>query len=116
MKLPVILFFISSATPSMDEFKQAHSMKAQVKFRNSTKVPNEGSLEPCDGVAGDVPERYAKTYPSFEEGIIAFEEKQQKLIEELPLDEVAPVAKLAENKSTKNKSDDKATKVWGAQT
>lgn len=70
MKPAKILFFVDGPAPSADDFVAAAELKATVVFRNARAVPSEPhSLEICDGVAGKVPEIYAKAYPEAEKAI-----------------------------------------------
>lgn len=67
---PRILFFIAGATPTDDEFEAAQKYLPNMAFRNAAFVPPDatvGSLEQCDGVAGLVPEIYAKNRATAEE-------------------------------------------------
>lgn len=64
-----ILFFIAGAVPTDEEYDGAADLKANVAFRNAQHIPAEGALEACDGVAGLVPERYAKAFPDAAEAI-----------------------------------------------
>jgi hypothetical protein len=64
-----ILFFINGAVPTQEDYTAAAKLAANVSFRNANAVPSEGALEACDGVAGHVPERYAKAYPEASEAI-----------------------------------------------
>lgn len=73
-KYPVILFFIASVMPTEEDYAAAEQLGPNVRFRNASMVPAEGCLEKCDGVAGQVPERYADAYVSAEEAIEAFEQ------------------------------------------
>lgn len=59
-----VLFFIADFVPTEDEKAAAAQIKANVVFRNARFVSIEDGLEPCDGVAGKVPEQYAKAYPA----------------------------------------------------
>jgi hypothetical protein len=84
-KWPRILFFINGSIPSEEEVAEAESLGFNVTFRNALFVAAEGALEACDGVAGDVPERYAAKYPSAEE-----------VVEEFKTGSVAKVVSLGE--------------------
>lgn len=55
--LPKILFFTEGHNPTADEQREALSLGVAVRWRNAMY----GSLEtePCDGVAGAIPENYA---------------------------------------------------------
>ncbi len=72
MKLPRILFFVNGPAPSSKEFAMARNLGADVVFRNALHVPAEGSLEFCDGVAGEVPARYSATYSTAKQAIAKY--------------------------------------------
>jgi hypothetical protein len=106
-KLPRILFFISGTLPTEDDFAKASEIKGNVVFRNASAVPNEEhSLETCDGVAGAVPEIYAKRFATAEEAVngttAAFSELTTKVGDEAP-----PKAK-----AEPSKLDQKAKAAW----
>lgn len=67
-QLPLILFFIKGMVPTESEAAEAasYSDRARVVFRNAALVdPNgDSALEECDGVLGDVPERYQRVFGS----------------------------------------------------
>lgn len=76
---PRILFFIAGATPTDEEYNEAQHYLPNMAFRNAAFVPADasvGSLEQCDGVAGLVPEIYAKNRPSAKQAGEAFAEAQ----------------------------------------
>lgn len=79
MKPLKILFFINDSAPTLDETLAADEIGQQVCFRNARYIPTEGALEACDGVAGDVPKRYAEAFPTAEAAI----EKRRAEIEAL---------------------------------
>lgn len=81
MKLPYILFFIKGPFPSKeDNAAKAAINGAKVVFRNAKAVPTENhALETCDGVAGSVPDIYAKTFPKAETAIAAYNETLKAL-------------------------------------
>lgn len=54
-----ILFFIKSAVPTESEKSQASEIVGNVVFRNAKFAGGEPP-EPCEGVAGCVPENYKK--------------------------------------------------------
>ena len=77
MKPAKILYFVNGTLPTPNDFKKASEISGNVVFRNANFVPNEEhALEICDGVAGNVPEIYAKRFPSAE---IAVREKANQL-------------------------------------
>jgi hypothetical protein len=57
------LFWINGPVPSEDDMSEARELAGQghsVVFRNSQHVPEDGSLEAFDALAGDhIPARYA---------------------------------------------------------
>lgn len=72
-KYPRILFFVNDAVPTLEHQLAAERLApCRVSFRNARLVGDEGSLEECDGVFGDVPKRYADKYPTAEEAIATF--------------------------------------------
>jgi hypothetical protein len=83
-----ILFFIKGVLPTIgDQLMATQYGGAQVCFRNAMYV--DGASEPCDGVAGCVPECYAK-FPTAEQAL-AKRETELK----------AAQAKLGEQKAPK---------------
>ena len=90
MKPAKILFFVDGVAPTPEDYEAASKLTAQVVFRNATVVPPEGALEECDGVAGAVPEAYAKL-PTAEEAVKAHAEKLAKLAKKVG-DSPAPKA------------------------
>lgn len=91
MKLARILYFISGPLASAEDQAEALEIKGNVSFRNALVVPDDGQLEVCDGVAGEVPERYAAKYPTAEEAVKLFQEKLKALSDKVG-DEPAPKA------------------------
>ena len=90
MKPAKILFFITGAVPSAEEFETAQALNADVKFRNALAVSNEPqSLEVCDGVAGDVPQIYAEAFPDADKAI-KLNEAERKALAKKVGDEPAP--------------------------
>lgn len=71
-KYPRILYFISGTVPTKEQVREAQKFGPNTSFRNATLVSAEGALEAADGVAGDVPTRYAD-YTSAEDAIAAYE-------------------------------------------
>lgn len=56
-KYPRILFFVNGAVPTLEHQLAAERLApCRVSFRNALLVGDEGSLEECDGVFGDVPQ------------------------------------------------------------
>ena len=68
IKTPTILYFILGPVPTAQDIAASIKLSpAQVRFRNAQGVlTGNHSLEPCDGVAGEVPEIYSKAYPAAE--------------------------------------------------
>lgn len=92
MKPAKILYFVDGHAPTPDDFTAAAELTATVVFRNARAVPSEPhSLEICDGVAGKVPEIYAKKFPTAEEAIKAKAAELKKLTEKVG-DSKAPKA------------------------
>ena len=77
-KYPRVLYFISGTVPSSEQVREAQKFGPNTSFRNATLVSSEGALEAADGVAGDVPTRYAD-YTSAEDAIAAYEAKLAQL-------------------------------------
>lgn len=65
-QLPVVLYFIPGMMPTEAELNEAANLRASVRFRNASLVDGHGAeaLEECDGVMGDVPERYRRAFGS----------------------------------------------------
>jgi hypothetical protein len=57
-----ILYFTKGAVPTEAEYAAAEQLTGKVVFRNAAFVSPDLSIERCDGVAGSVPEVYAKKY------------------------------------------------------
>lgn len=76
-RYPKILFFIKGVMPSIEAQEVADEYGPNVAFRNAHFVKDSGSLEACDGVAGEVPEAYKKL-PSAEEACAAFEKARKE--------------------------------------
>lgn len=77
-KFPRILFFIAATMPTAEDFDAADEMGPNVSFRNASMVSTEGALENCDGVAGQVPQRYADKFLSAREAIEAWQTVEMK--------------------------------------
>jgi len=95
-RYPRILFFIKGVMPSAEAMEVAEKYGPNVAFRNANFVPSSGAIEKCDGVAGEVPETYAKC-PKAEDAIEAFEKERKAAIE-----------KAAKRKEEKAEADAKA--------
>lgn len=78
MKALKILFFIKGPAPSPEQRQEALSINGNVCFRNAAVIRDGDYVEPCDGVAGEVPKAYKKL-PSAKEAMDA----RAKKIEEL---------------------------------
>ena len=75
-RYPRILFFIKGVMPSVEAQEIAEQYGPNVAFRNAHFVSDTEAPEACDGVAGDVPERYKKL-PTAEEALKKFEEARK---------------------------------------
>ncbi|AKU43029.1 hypothetical protein RCTITAN_12 [Rhodobacter phage RcTitan] len=71
MKALKILYFVRGAAPSPAQLAEAHSLNANVCFRNALAISNEAALEACDGVSGDVPPVYSAKFPAAEAALEA---------------------------------------------
>lgn len=100
IKKPKILYFVKGIHTTDEQQLAAFQMSGDVCFRNATQVSNTGSIEKCDGVCGEVPERY-KHLPSEKEAIANYinylkekinSSKQEKVVPIAPV--IAPVAPL----------------------
>ena len=76
MVRPKILYFHAGRKATLEQIAEASTFAADVLFRNADRV--SGHPEPCDGVAGDVPELYA-SFPKAKDAI----EKWQKELAEM---------------------------------
>lgn len=70
-KFPIILFFLAASSPTAEEEAEAMEFGPNVRFRNAEFGNHSGALEACDGVAGKVPDAYAKC-PTGKEAIEKF--------------------------------------------
>lgn len=87
-RFPNVLFFINGPVPADKEIDAANKIQgANVSFRNARMVPeaeynkkgellNGGSIEVCDGTAGNVPKLYG-TLPTAENAIKTFEKAER---------------------------------------
>jgi len=81
-KLPRILFFVNGTTPTLEQQLEAEKLApCRVSFRNALLVSDEGALETCDGVAGEVPARYKEKYPTVRKAIEKFEAERKAAYE-----------------------------------
>lgn len=86
-KLPRILFFVKGTTPTLEQQLEAEKLApCRVSFRNALLVSDEGALELCDGVAGEVPARYKDKYPSVRKAIEKFEAERKAAYEKKKAD------------------------------
>ena len=94
-----ILYFIDGPVPTKADYAGAYALApGNVVYRNSQHVPAEPhALEQCDGVAGNVPEIYAKAFPKAEEALAKKKAEFDKLAEKVG-DEAAPKAAKTPNK------------------
>lgn len=111
MKLAKILFFVLGASPTAENFAEAQELRANVAFRNAHHVPSDGCLEECDGVAGEVPERYAEAFPSAEEAIAARDE-EIKALQACAGDEAPPQKPKVEKTKASAASKPAPTSAW----
>ena len=86
-KSPKVLYFIHGAVPSEKELADAKLYGNNVAYRNAQFATSGAAPEPCDGVAGAVPEAYASCPKAALVAAVVAEEK-----EELPHAEVVPPA------------------------
>lgn len=107
-KLPLILYFIDGPAPKPKDIEAASKLSnsAHVVYRNSRVVPDDGTTERCDGVAGSVPKVYSDRYPSAAEAIKAHQQKVKALAEKVG-DETPPVV----TEQTADTPDDPAAPV-----
>lgn len=123
-RVPRILFFIKGTLPTLEEQLEAEDLApARVSFRNANLVREEGALEICDGVTGEVPARYKKAYPTAKKALEGFAEARKaayaakaKSADEAAkagLDATAANAKALADKAAaeKKKTDDTAAKA-----
>lgn len=123
-KYPRILFFVNGAVPTLEHQLAAERLApCRVSFRNALLVGDEGSLEECDGVFGDVPKRYADKYPTAEEAIAAFVKTREEQLAKAEEDaakakEAAHAANVEQAEAiaaaAKKKADDEAAKAKAA--
>lgn len=83
-KFPRILFFINGPLPTEEQQNEALEYGFNVAFRNADLISADGCREECDGVAGEVPERYADK-PHADEALAAWSRKLRG-IEDTPDD------------------------------
>lgn len=94
-KYPRILFFVKATVPTLEQQLAAERLApCRVSFRNANHVPDEGSLEACDGVFGDVPKRYADAYPTAEVAIEKFVADRQAALDKADEDAAAARAQM----------------------
>ncbi len=79
-RYPRILFFIKGVMPSAEAMEVSEKFGPNVAFRNANFVPSSGSIEKCDGVAGEIPELY-KECPTAEEALKKFEAERKEAAE-----------------------------------
>lgn len=77
-KAPKIIYFINGAAPSAADQLAVLDLGVSVQFRNARFVAADERPEPCDGVAGHVPDAYAKI-PKAEDALKAYRENLEKL-------------------------------------
>ena len=124
-KIAKILFFIDGPMPSEKDYEEAEKIGgARVVFRNGLAVPADGALEECDGVAGNVPERYKEAYPDAKTAIASVKKANGR--EKANADELvgensqtaqtAPQPNNATAQATNAATQGTKPQVWGAQT
>ena len=69
---PKILYFHKGLQATDEQHAEAATLAADVLFRNADKV--NGVIEPCDGVAGDVPQAY-QGFPKAQDAIKAWQKE-----------------------------------------
>jgi len=72
LKQPFILFFIAGVKPTPEELKAVSLIQGRIGMRNASRVNPEDKAEPCDGVAGSVPEGFYRKLPTADEAIARF--------------------------------------------
>lgn len=77
-KLPFILFFVAGAVPTTKEIAAATKLRGRVAYRNASAVSVTEGVEPCDGVAGCVPDNYKAKYMSAEKAISLFDKRMEE--------------------------------------
>lgn len=110
-RYPRILYFIKGVMPSAEAVEVAEQYGPNVAFRNANFASSAGAPEKCDGVAGDIPEAYAKL-PKAKDALKDFEEKRKAAAEKAK----ANAEKRAEEKAkaeeeAKKKADEEAKKA-----
>lgn len=70
-RIPFVLFFHRGMNPTDEHMAAASAIGARIGYRNADQVGATAmsALEECDGVAGDVPDRYAAAFPSAQTAI-----------------------------------------------
>lgn len=63
LKHPRILYFLNGPVTKPADAAAAMKLGSNVSFRNALLIDPTECLEPCDGVAGFVPDNYAAAYP-----------------------------------------------------
>lgn len=97
MKLPIILYFIKSAVPTIDDQIEAYDIKGEIRFRNVSLMHKTTSscLEKCDGVAGCVPEEY-QVKPTAAEAVAEFEKRFHERVNALKVKTKPAAANLVD--------------------
>ncbi len=80
-----VLYFIKGSSPTKEEIENALKCGTQM-FRNAHAVTSFDFIEPCDGVAGAVPDRY-KRFPRVD---VVAEPKKEEPKPVIPAEPVAP--------------------------
>ncbi len=108
MKPAKILFFIAGVLPTKEDYEAAQKLgnSSSVVFRNASQVPKERhALENCDGVAGAVPECYAKTFPSAKEAIETNKKEFKKLTDSISDEKPPKLVELTDEQKAQAESD-----------
>lgn len=94
LKAPKILYFLEGPVPKANEEVVAYAKYGpSVYFRNGALADSDATVEPCDGVAGTVPQAYAH-FPAADNVIQTYRKEAEKAAT-LITEPVAPVAPVA---------------------
>jgi hypothetical protein len=115
IKPPFILYFLAGANTMPNDIVAARELKANVAFRNASKVPAEGALEKCDGVAGAVPARYAAAFPTATQALAAYDEALAAVASKVGGNPVQPVPMQADTPVSSGTSTSGAAPWGGAE-
>lgn len=110
-KYPRILFFINGPVPSAADYDAAEAFGPNCVFRNARLAEDDtGAMEICDGVAGEVPQRYADLRPTAEFAIDEWRkgENERRMRVAAGLSEAPEASAAAPALRTTPPADDKA--------